>query len=125
MGDLFDQFSPVKAEYKNKKLEELYAYEESFMRLVRNYKTEIAEIGRMMRQLRQEREEFYGEKFPKIKQSIQNDEVISNDAKEKWIMELRANVEKSFKISESLIEHYVTSNLAEFKNKMQLIIDKV
>lgn len=125
MGDLFSQFSPVNSEYKDDKLEALIAYEEHYMKLLRNYKNEIADIELMMEQLRKEREEFYYEKLPKIESAINEDQVLSVKAKEKWILELRTNMEKSFTISESLIAHYVTSNIDEFKRKMQLEISKV
>lgn len=125
MGDLFSQYAPVNPEYKSEKLDTLVAYEEHYMRLLYNYKAEISEIEKMMEQLRLERTEFYTSKLPEIEKTIMEDEVLSEEAKTKWIMELRANVEKSFAISESLILHYVTSNLEEFKCKMQSIIDKV
>ena len=125
MGDLFSQYAPVNPEYKSEKLDTLIAYEEHYHKILRNFKVEISEIENMMVQLRQERTEFYSSKLPDIEKTIMNDEVLSNEAKQKWIMELRANVEKSFMISETLISHYVTSNLEEFKRKMQSIIDKV
>lgn len=125
MGDLFNQFAPVNSEYKSEKLDSLIAYEEHYMKLLRNYKAEIMDIENMMSQLRQERTLFYSSKLPEIEESIMSDEVLSEEAKQKWIMELRTNVENSFKISESLISHYVTSNLEEFQHKMQSIIDKV
>ena len=125
MGDLFNQFTPVNSEYKSEKLDALIAYEEHYHKLLRNFKAEIADIESMMTQLRQEREVFYSSKLTKKKKTIKEDEVFSDEAKQKWIMELRANVEKSFAISESLISHYVTSNLEEFKRKMESIIDKV
>ena len=125
MGDLFNPFTPVNPEYKSEKLESLIAYEEHYMKLLRSYKAEIAEIESMMSQLRQERADFYSSKLPEIEKSIMDDDVLSEEAKKKWIMELRANVEKSFTISESLISHYVTSNLEEFRHKMQSMIDKV
>ena len=125
MGDLFSQYTPVNPEYKNEKLDTLIAYEEHYMKLLRNFKVEIEEIENMMGQIRQERVDFYSSKLPKIEKTIIEDEVLSEESKQKWIMELRANIEKSFTISESLISHYVTSNLEEFKRKMQSIIDKV
>lgn len=125
MGDLFGQYAPVNPEYKSEKLDTLITYEEHYMKLLRNFKAEIAEIEKMMSQLRQERADFYRLKLPEIKKTIMDDEVLSEEVKQKWITELQANVEKSFEISESLISHYVTSNLDEFKRKMQSIIDKV
>jgi len=125
MGDLFSQYAPVNPEYKSEKLDTLVAYEEHYMKLLRNFKVEIAEIENMMSQLRQERADFYASKLPEIEKSIIDDDVLSEETKKKWIIELRGNVEKSFSISETLISHYVTSNLQEFKRKMQSIIDKV
>ena len=125
MSDLFNPFTPVNPEYKNENLESLIAYEEHYMKLLRSYKAEIDGIQSMMSQLRQERKDFYESKLPEIEKTIMEDEVLSKEAKTKWIMELRDNVEKSLAISESLISHYVTSNLEEFKRKMQSIIDKV
>lgn len=125
MGDLFGQYTTVNSEYKNEKLETQIAYEEHYMQLLRNYKSEIKDIEDMMIQLRKERADFYHSKLPEIENTIANDEVLSEEAKQKWIMKLQENVEKSFAVSEELITHYVTSNLGEFKRKMQSIMEKV
>lgn len=125
MADLFAQFSPIRPEYKSNKGEALMAYEEHFMKLVRNYKPEIEDIENMMEQIRQERYTFYKTKLPEIERYITNDNVLSEEAKQEWITELRSNIEKSFTISESLISHYVTSNIEEFKAKMKEEMDKV
>ena len=122
MGNVF---TPVNPEYKSEKLDTLIAYEEHYMKLLRNFKVEIAEIENMMSQLRQERTDFYSSKLPKIEKSIMDDEILSEEAKQMWIMELRANIENSFATSESLISHYVTSNLEEFRREMESIINKV
>lgn len=124
-SDLFKQFEPIKPEYKNENLEILTAYEEHYMKLIRNYKAEIADIEGMLAQVRKERTDFYESKLPKIEKSIQEDKVLSCEAKEKWIMDLKDNVEKSFTTSESLIKHYVTENLKEFRQKMESAIKKV
>ena len=125
MGTIFGPGGHANPKNINEKLEAIIAYEEAYMKLIRSYKNEIAEIQNMMCQLRQEREEFYNSKLPEIEKRIKEDEVLSNVAKEKWLTELHDNVEKSFTISEKLISHYVTSNLEEFKSKMQSILNKV
>ncbi len=125
MGDLFGQYTKVNPEYQNEGIETLIAYEEHYMQLLRNYKTEIKDIEDMMFQLRKERADFYHSKLPEIEKTIANDGVLSEEAKQEWIMKLQENVEKSFAVSEELIAHYVTSNLGEFKRKMQSIMDKV
>ena len=125
MGDLFGAFTPINPNYQDEKLDQLIAYEEHYMKLIRNYQVEIKEIEEMMSQIRQERELFYSTTLPEIEKTIDNDNVLSKDAKVNWISELRSNMEKSFSISESLISHYVTSNLEEFKIKMKSEIEKV
>lgn len=79
----------------------------------------------MMRNLRAERIEFYNSILPEVEERIRKDEVLSEQAVEEWILEFRRDVERSFQISEELISHYVTSNLKEFKEKMQEAMDRV
>jgi len=124
-SDLFGGFTPVGKEYQDKKGEKLIAYEEHYMRLLRNYQPEIKEIQEMMAALRQERISFYQVTLPQIEQAIRNDNVLSPEAKETWIRELRSNMEQSFAISESLISHYVTKNLEEFERKLKEEMNKV
>lgn len=115
----------VSDDIANDKLEVIAKYEEHYMRLLRNYKEEIAEIESMMREVRKERETFYQITLPQIEKTIRSDKVLSEDARREWIEELRSNMEKSFRISEALIQHYVTSNQAEFKEKLKKAVDKV
>lgn len=125
MGDLFGQYTRVPDEYEKSNLEAITQYEEHYMMLIRNYKGEIQAIEAMMQELRKERQTFYKSTLPEIETQIREDEVLSEDAKRLWIQELRTNVENSFRISEDLISHYVTSNLEEFKRKLMEAIDKV
>lgn len=125
MGDLFYSFTPVNPEYNNKKLEQLSAYEEHYMKLLQKYKPEIEEIERMMENLRCERKNFYEKTLPQVEMALKKEEVSSIKAKQMWISEFVKNMEKSFEISDSLISHYITSNLEEFKEKMQSVVDKV
>lgn len=117
MGN-FDEHRKIPAEKKLNGPETLIAYEKSYMELLRRYKNEIQEIESMMKELRQERTRFYTEQLPEIQKEMEMDEVMP-EIRAQWLIELRANVEKSFKISEELIEHYVTKNLDEFKSALQ------
>lgn len=125
MGDLFGEYTCVPNEYKRSNLEAIAQYEEHYMKLVRNYKGEIQAIETMMENLRKERQTFYQSTLPAIEKQIQEDGVLSEEAKHLWITELRLNMENSFRISEDLISHYITSNLAEFKQKLTEAVDKV
>lgn len=127
MGDLYKALtdSMIPSELQSTQLDQLTAYEEHYMKLLKNYKSEIAGIESMMHNLRKERETFYSSTLPEIERKIREDEVLSEDSIETWILELRSNIERSFQISEELISHYVTSNLNEFKEKMQESLDRI
>ena len=88
------------------------------MELLRRYKEEIREIENMMQALREERIHFYKEELPTIRKEMEMDEVLP-EIRSQWLATLQTNMEKSFKISEGLIDHYVTKNLDEFKNALQ------
>lgn len=117
MGN-FNDFKNVPSGKKLNRIEALIEYEKSYMKLLKQYENEIHEIENMMCALREERTRFYTEQLPAIQKAMEMDEV-SPEIRSKWVAELQANVEKSFKISEELIEHYVTRNLTEFKEALQ------
>lgn len=114
----FDDFKKVPSAKKVNNADSLIAYEKSYMDLLKRYKDEIQEIEMMMKNLRDERIVFYTERLPEIQKEMQIDEV-SPEIRAQWLEKLQANMEKSFKISETLIEHYVTKNLDEFKSALQ------
>lgn len=123
MGN-FDNFKKIPSEKRLNRPEALMAYEKSYMELLRRYKDEIQEIEKMMYDLREERTNFYTKQLPEIKRELEMDEVLP-EIRSQWLDELQKNVEKSFKISEELIEHYTTKNLAEFKSALQQEIGRV
>ena len=114
----FDEYRNVPSGKKLNRPEALIAYEKSYMELLKRYKNEIHEIESMMCALREERTCFYMKQLPAIEKAMEMDGV-SPEIRSQWLVELQENVEKSFKISEELIQHYVTRNLAEFKDALQ------
>ena len=124
MADLFSQFKRVTPENRNLTADTLLAYEEAYMKLLKNYAAEIQAIEQMMEQLRKERESFYLQKLPQIKERMLQEE-IDGAVLNEWLTELQENMERSFRISESLIQHYVTDNLAEFNRKLQIAMEQV
>lgn len=124
MADLFSKFQKVDPQNRNLTADTILSYEEAHMKLVKNYSNEIQTIAGMMEQLRKEREIFYLHKLPEIKAAMEKDEV-SASIQEQWLVELQENMERSYKISESLIQHYVTENLAEFRKKLQEVTDQL
>ncbi|MDE6034796.1 MAG: hypothetical protein K2G36_02685 [Ruminococcus sp.] len=125
MGDLFGSYRSVGAEKRNRSFESVSAYEEHYMKLLKKYLNEINEIEEMMRNLRKERQDFYMKQLPAIKKAMVEDDVLSADCKAQWLTELQNNMERSFQISESLIQHYITKNLEEFKQALKDEVNKV
>ncbi len=120
----FESLKRVSSDKKMNRAETLIAYEKSYMELLRRYKEEIQNIESMMQSLRAERLAFYNEQLPAIRQEMEMDEV-SPEVRAQWMDEMQVNMEKSLKISEALIEHYVTKNLEEFKNALQEAVGMV
>ena len=120
----FESLKRVSSDKKMNRAETLIAYEKSYMELLRRYKEEIQNIESMMQSLRAERLAFYNEQLPAIRQEMEMDEV-SPEVRAQWMDEMQVNMEKSLKISEALIEHYVTKNLEEFKNDLQEAVGMV
>lgn len=125
MGELFGAYRNVSSEKRNSSFEAVSAYEEHYMKMLKKYQSEIHDIEEMMLNLRKERQDFYLNQLPAIKKAMTEDEVLSNACKEQWLTELQANMERSFQISESLIQHYITKNLEEFKQALKDEINRV
>lgn len=125
MGNLFKPRTKVAENNQQPNLEVLCQYEEHYMRLLRHYSADIEKIQSMMENLRKERETFYQETLPEIERQIQADNILSEEAKAQWIEDLHDNMEASFRLSEKLIDHYVTSNLDEFKAKLKQAVERV
>lgn len=122
---MFDALNPIQESNRDPKLESLFAYENHFAELLRAYAPEIEKMEQMLRDLREEKRKFYLEDLVSIQETLRSDEILSERAKEQWILELRANMEKSFQISEELISHFITNNKAEFRKKMEESLKKV
>ena len=105
MGDLFGAFQKVSPQNKNNSFDQIAAYEEYYMKLLKRYQGDIQNIEEMMENLRKERKDFYLKELPAIQKAMVEDDVLSNDCKAEWLTELQKNVERSFQISESLIWH--------------------
>lgn len=119
MGDLFGAFQKVSPQNKSNSFDQIAAYEEYYMKLLKRYQGDIQNIEEMMENLRKERKDFYLKELPAIQKAMVEDDVLSNDCKAEWLTELQANVERSFQISESLIWHYITKNLDEFRQELR------
>lgn len=124
MANLFGDYKRKPSVNKENNFDTVLAYEEAYMKLLKKYQSEIHDIEEMMESVRKEREDFYLVKMPAIKKAMNEDDVDSVIQQE-WLLEIQKNTEKSLEISESLIHHYITKNLAEFKHELNEIKNKV
>ena len=125
MGNLFAAYqSPIEGSDKVNSYDKIMAYEEHYMKLLKHYLSEIQSIEKMLEDIRRERESFFQKMLPEIRTEMNRDEV-SAEQQQEWLTTLHDNMERSFQISESLIQHYITKNLEEFKLALEKERDKL
>lgn len=124
MGDLFGSYKNTSSKNRQQTFDDITAYEENYMKLLKKYQNEIHDIAEMVESVRKEREEFYLIKYPAMKKVLLEDGIIENKVAEEWLQEVRERTERSFLISESLVQHYVTKNLDEFKKSLRQITNQ-
>ena len=69
----------------------------------------------MLSDFRAEQTKFYEQVLPNIIYKLNSDEGIDAEMKRTWLNRLSTNMERSFNLSESLINDYAVKNLEEFK----------
>ena len=72
MSDIFGQFQSISSKSKRADFDDISAYEEHYMKLLKKYQPEIQRIEEMMQNLRRERQEFYTQTLPAVKKSMAN-----------------------------------------------------
>ncbi len=107
----FDDVSPKKTEPS---IQVLYDYEKHYMELVRKYSQEITFIEDMLRKFREEQTFFYDETLPKITQKLKDDPGVDKEMSKMWLERLTANMDRSFSLSETLINEFTTKKINEF-----------
>ena len=85
------------------------------MELVRKYSTEITMIAKMLSDFRDEQKEFYEEILPQVSEKLNQEEIIDNEMKKRWLTQFKANMDRSFSLTETLINNYTTKKIDEFK----------
>lgn len=108
----FDDISPRK---KEPAIQVLYEYEKHYLDLLRKYSSEIQFIENMLKEFREEQTKFYEKTLPQITKKLNEDSGIDNEIKKVWIKRLSENVDRSFNMSETLINDYTTKKIDEFK----------
>ena len=123
--DLFAGMNRVPVQQRNSRADAEYEYQEQYMRLLRNYKPELEYLASLQHSLREERETFYKVTLPQIEAQIRADNLLSHEAQEAWINDLRKNMEQSLRTSEALLQQFAVDNLEDFNKRIRAAMDKV
>lgn len=115
IGDCFQEFDDTNPKKKNPTIQVLYDYEKHYMELVRKYSSEISMIADMLRDFREEQEMFYKEILPEIVAKLNQDIGVEEEMRNVWLKRLTTNIDRSFGLSEELINDYTTKSINEFK----------
>lgn len=115
LGNCFNEFDDVSPKRKDPSIQVLYDYEKHYMELVRKYSPEISMISDMLSNFRAEQEQFYNEILPQIVDKLNQDAGIDDEMRNVWLRRLTTNVDRSFGLSETLINDYATKSIDEFK----------
>ena len=118
----FSEFSTITPKKQNQTIQILYDYEKHYMELVKKYSDEIRMIDNLLKSLRAEKVNFYKQEVPIIIETLKKEEFIDETIINQWIDRLSSDIERSFLISERLIETYLTKSIEDFE---QAIGDKV
>lgn len=125
IDNCFREFDDVSPKRKEPSVQVLYDYEKHYMELVKKYSSEIKMIADMLSEFRREQATFYKETLPEIIQKLNQDVGIDEEMKNVWVKRLTANIDRSFELSETLINDYVTKNIEQFKEEVNKTIRKL
>ena len=88
LDNCFDEFDDISPKRKEPSIQTLYDYEKHYMELVRKYSTEITMIAKMLSDFRDEQKEFYEEILPQVSEKLNQEEIIDNEMKKRWLTQL-------------------------------------
>lgn len=125
LDNCFHEFDDVSPKRKEPSIQVLYDYEKHYMELVKKYASEIKMVADMLRDFRKEQEIFYKETLPEIIQKLNQDAGIDEEMRNVWLKRLTTNMDRSFGLSETLINDYITKNVDEFKAEVNETIKKL
>lgn len=114
-NNCFNEFDDVSPKRKEPSIQILYDYEKHYMELVRKYNSEITMIANMLSDFRSEQKQFYKEILPQVIDKLNQDEGIDNKMKEIWLKQFTENMDRSFFLTETLINNYTIKKIDEFK----------
>ena len=125
IDNCFNEFDDVSPKRKEPSIQVLYDYEKHYMELVRKFGSEISMINNMLKDFREEQKQFYNEVLPKIIDKLNQDKGIDDKMKKLWLERLTNNMDRSFGLSETLINDYATKSIDDFKMAVEKKLQKL
>ena len=115
MGNVFDEFRTGGRSRRGQEstAEMLFAYEEHYMRLVKNFRPEIEFINDLHTTHTQEVKNFYANDLPAIQKKLAA-EPIADDVRREWLKHLERHMNNSFDMSGHFIGILTTKKVEEF-----------
>ncbi|MBR4903793.1 MAG: hypothetical protein IKZ53_03910 [Selenomonadaceae bacterium] len=115
MGNVFDEFRVGKSARREQTstAEMLMAYEEHYMRLIKNFRPEIEFINGLHTEHEREVKNFYQNDLPAIIKKLES-EPIEDDVRREWLNHLERHMDKSFKMSGEFIDVLTSKKVEEF-----------
>ncbi len=128
-GNCFNAFDEISSNSSYRKkdyaMQSLYEYEAHYLNLIKNHSKEIAFIESMLKDFRDEQEEFYKKALPEIAQKLAEDNAIDPEMRRACLDRLTKNMDRSFSLSENLIKEFLTKKLEEFHNELSKKIESL
>ena len=121
MKDLFEAFETASVDNKNQTIVDLFECQKAYAQLIREYKEEFEYVQNSLKGLREERRNFYKLELPKIKEVLETD-IVQPEAQKIWVEELQKDMERSFLMSERLLNDLAVKQMDEFKQEAERII---
>lgn len=121
MKDLFEAFETASVNNKNQTIIDLFECQKAYAQLIREYKEEFEYVQNSLKGLREERRNFYKLELPKIKEVLETD-TVQPETQKIWVEELQKDMERSFLMSERLLNDLAVKQIHEFKQEAERII---
>lgn len=119
--DVFDRLSVTK---RIPKADDLTAYYQFYMKLCQDYREDIDHIYALLKELREERTDFFENKIKLIRHSLA-EEKVSPEAIDNWTEKLKNDMERSFDVSESFVRDFLVKKHDEFKKELEKRMNQV
>jgi len=110
----FDEIRGASLPKTDLSIQMMFACEKHYMELLRKYKDEISFLDEKMRQLREEQTEFRLKIVPTVRRQLEQDEGIDAPTARTWLQHYVESMERSFAMSETLLEDLSVMKREEF-----------